>query len=301
MSTIILLGAGASFGSKEVEPSLPPLGPDLFDGLVEQGGIAATLPNRIKAIFKEDFEAGMMEYYDYSNGNVMRFQRELAKYLVKYKPKEGNLYIKLIMAINTKRVIFVSLNYDLLLEEAILSIGKNFTYSDKATGNEVRILKIHGSSNFWPEHPPGSVFHNITIADSGGSDYESRVKPLNQADAERKCYLDKEFSPAIAMFARGKMVKVCSKFVEKQREMWLEKLKKARIVIVIGVKVHEVDDHIWGELGKSKSSVFYFGGESDKEAFYTWKLKHKKHNAYFNCGFFDSALEYIKKIFKKKK
>ncbi|MCT8866946.1 hypothetical protein [Shewanella xiamenensis] len=299
MSTIILLGAGASFGSKEVEPSLPPLGPDLFDGLVEQGGIAATLPDRIKAIFKEDFEAGMMEYYDYSNGNVMRFQRELAKYLVKYKPKEGNLYIKLIQAVNTKRVIFVSLNYDMLLEASADFLGKDIIYSGRSINNEVRVLKIHGSSNFWPKIPPNVIIKNITLYGNGKSDFESGVKALNQADAERRCYQDSNFSPAIAMFAVGKMVKVCSKFVEKQREIWLGKVKAANKVIVIGVKVHEVDEHIWGELGKSKSSVFYFGGDSDKEAFYAWKLKHKKHNAYFNDGYFDAAIEFIKKNLKK--
>ena len=40
MAVIVLLGAGASFGSVGVKPCPPPLGNNLFDALVDMGGVA---------------------------------------------------------------------------------------------------------------------------------------------------------------------------------------------------------------------------------------------------------------------
>lgn len=48
MAVVVLLGAGASFGSVGVKPYSPPLGNGLFNDLVERGGVASTLPQYIK-------------------------------------------------------------------------------------------------------------------------------------------------------------------------------------------------------------------------------------------------------------
>jgi len=81
MVSVVLLGAGASYGSEESCQNTPPLGDKLFERLVEQGGIAAQIPDEIKTLFREKgFETGMAEYYIHSEYNIMRFQRELAHY-----------------------------------------------------------------------------------------------------------------------------------------------------------------------------------------------------------------------------
>ena len=90
MSIVILMGAGASFGSGDTTPDVPPLGKDLFPQLENAGGIAAELPEDIKQIFRDNFEKGMASYYEEVRGNTMGFQRELAHYLAQFRPGPGN-------------------------------------------------------------------------------------------------------------------------------------------------------------------------------------------------------------------
>jgi hypothetical protein len=75
MVAVVLLGAGASFGSGECSTTeVPPLGNGLFAKLAQHSEEAASVPEDIKATFGMDFEAGMAEYAHYQNDNIMSFQ-----------------------------------------------------------------------------------------------------------------------------------------------------------------------------------------------------------------------------------
>lgn len=71
----------------------------------------------------------MAEYDKYSNGNIMSFQRELAEYLASFIPTGSNVYIDLINSLGRNRVIYSSLNYDLLFEMSAASLGLHTYYS----------------------------------------------------------------------------------------------------------------------------------------------------------------------------
>ena len=60
----------------------------------------------------------MAEYYRREQTNVMAFQRELGLYLAEFEPGPRNLYSKMLSVLPNNRVIYSSLNYDLLLEIA---------------------------------------------------------------------------------------------------------------------------------------------------------------------------------------
>jgi len=95
MVSVVLLGAGASFGSGDVTPHTPPLGngvDGLFSRLEAAGGLASRLPDTLKASFRLSFEKGMSECYEYLDGNIMTFQRELAAYLAQFEPGPDNTY-----------------------------------------------------------------------------------------------------------------------------------------------------------------------------------------------------------------
>lgn len=294
MAVIVLLGAGASFGSVEVEPYPPPLGNGLFHELVKRGGVAASLPNYIQKLYEKNFEEGMAEFYKYSNGNIMSFQRELANYLASFKPKNNNIYLELIQALRCQRVIYSSLNYDLLFELSAAKLGFFTSYTSEYQKGAVRLLKIHGSSNFWPDIPTGT-FRNCTISGSGRADIQSPIRPLDQRQTLRKCAEEDSVAPAIAMFAVGKAVKISPDFVEHQYEMWAEQVKKSSKIFIIGVRVHEVDEHIWSLIGKAKAIVTYFGFDCDKTEFHHWKTNHNKTNAYFLKSNFKDSVSVIKK------
>src|SRR5712664_3140427 len=144
MSVVILMGAGASFGSGDATPHVPPLGKDLFQELEGAGGIAAELPENIKAIFRDDFEKGMASYYEEAQGNTMRFQRELAHYLAQFHPGPSNFYVRLLKDIGIEKVVYSSLNYDLLFESSAAMLGLNTIYENRKIRDCARLLKPHG-------------------------------------------------------------------------------------------------------------------------------------------------------------
>ncbi|MGY4013763.1 hypothetical protein [Aeromonas molluscorum] len=295
MAVVLLLGAGASYGSIGVQPYPPPLGKGLFRDLVARGGVASRLPDKLKQKFEANFEEGMEAYYEYTNGSIMSFQRELAEYLASFRPTAKNVYITLLRELASQRVIYSSLNYDLLFELSAASIGLFTNYSSEYKRGGVRLLKFHGSSNFWPDLPTGMI-RNVHISGSGRADIQAQIKPLNQIDTLNKCRLEDSIAPAIAMFAVGKTVKVSPDYVEHQYDLWKTQVIKSSKIFIVGVRVHEIDEHIWSLLGQVKGKITYFGFEGDKGEFEQWKENHKKKNAYFLKSDFENAVSLIRRM-----
>lgn len=288
MPALILVGAGASFGSGDVQPCRPPLGngPDgLFARLEAAGGQAASLPIDLRRQFRTDFEKGMALLYEYVDGDIMRFQREMAAYLGAFSPGEANAYVRLIRTIGPRRAIYASLNYDLLFELAAASLGLKTYYSTEPPAKGVRLLKLHGSSNFWPDIPVGMI-RNSTFARNGRADIQAQIRPLTQAETLHRCRVEDSIAPAIAMYAEGKAVKISPDYVEWQQELWKTAARSASRIFVVGVRVHNADVHVWGELGKTRAPVTYFGQKWDKESYEQWAVDNRKRNAYFvEAGF----------------
>lgn len=295
MPALILVGAGASFGSGDVQPCCPPLGngPDgLFARLEAAGGQAASFPTDLRTLFRTDFEKGMAQFYEFADGDIMRFQREMAAYLAAFSPGKENAYVRLIRTIGPRRAIYASLNYDLLFELAAASLGLNTLYGTDPVARGVRLLKLHGSSNFWPDIPVGMI-RNSTIKRSGRADIQAPIKPLNQEETLYRCRVEDSVAPAIAMYAEGKAVKISSDYVERQQALWKAGVGSASRIFVVGVRVHNADVHVWGELAKTRAPVTYFGLEWDKQPYEQWTADNRKRNAYFIEANFDECIAFI--------
>lgn len=293
MASIILLGAGASFGSEPEGIATPPLGRDLFAQLESAGGMATEIPDDLKEAFRNNFELGMAQYRERFDDDTMRFQRELAHYLAKFSPTQNNLYIKLIQTVGTRRVIFCSLNYDLLFELSAAVLGINTVYETTKLKEHVRLLKLHGSSNFWPDIPVGMI-RGCTFRGSGRADIQAPIRPLPQEETIYRCTHEDSVAPAIAMYAEGKPVKISPDYIENQQAKWIESLKSAKNVFIVGVRVHPIDQHIWGELAKTEANVIYFGFLADRSSFSEWKASSSKKNSFFIEADFRNSIDIIK-------
>ncbi|WP_256849918.1 hypothetical protein [Pantoea sp. Fr-CA_6] len=299
MAHIILLGAGASYGSGDVDPYPPPLGNMLFEKLESLGKTASRLPDHLKETFKNNFEEGMKEFisYEYNiNFDLMTFQRELAGYLLKFTPREENNYIKLIESIRSRRVIFASLNYDLLLELAASKKGLKVNYSNKYFDGSIRILKIHGSSNFW--HDTQSIEISNGVVSGGNFDYDIPVRPLGHPESILRYLKEDSVAPAMSLFAEGKPIRTSPQYVSKQQMMWFESLTKCSKLFIIGVRVHQIDEHIWTKIAKSNAIVHYYGFPSDEPEFNDWKNKFNRKDATFHLSDFTKAISHIEKLAK---
>ncbi|HCL6649668.1 TPA: hypothetical protein R4079_003862 [Raoultella ornithinolytica] len=295
MAIVILFGAGASYGSAATLPYPPPLGNQLFNELEKLNGVAAKIPDDLKSVFRENFEKGMSEYYIHANGDVMAFQREMGGYFSKFTPLIRNNYIKLIKSLAREDVIYSSLNYDLLFEISAEKSHFLTHYSNKKHPMAQRLLKIHGSSNFWPQIK-GLTMRGCKFTNGVDADIDFPIETVNQSQAIKLSMTEDSLAPAMAMFLEGKNVRVSPFFVKEQYRMWCDSVLNASKVFIIGVRVHLVDTHIWGILGRTTADINYFGFPADKSDFSSWKISSKKQNAYFHQSDFSSSINKIRSL-----
>ena len=227
----------------------------------------------------------------------MRFQRELAHYLATFTPGPGNVYLHLIRELGVNRFIFCSLNYDLMFELSAAMLGHNTAYTSEPSKGYARLLKPHGSSNFWP-YMPSVTIRNSTFKRSGRADIQAPIKPLSQAETLEKCVTEDSIAPAIAMYAEGKPVKISPDYVEAQQMMWADSVGRASKICIVGARIHLPDKQIWEPLVTCSANLFYFGLESDREDFERLKEVSKKKNAYFVAADFSSAVQMISRRMK---
>lgn len=294
MVSVVLLGAGASFGSGDVFPHTPPLGNNLFAQLERHGGVAAQLDDRLKQLFRGNFEAGMGAFATAKNNDTMTFQRELARYIAQFVPGKNNVYRRLISELGVRRVIYCSLNYDLLFEQSAAQLGHIVIYGiDRPRFDFVRLLKPHGSCNAWPDLGGGKFI------DCGGTDnvvdVVAPIITLNRQQTLERCE-DRSFAPSMSMYAEGKAVKISPEWVNTQQQYWFSTIARASSVFVVGVRVHQADEHIWSVLGRSRAPITYYGySDNDQREFAAWKTASGKRNAYFVQADFDASVTDMRK------
>ena len=297
MSSVFLIGAGASFGSGPCTPESPPLGTHFFEEFKKAGGIAATVDNDLAELFKSDFEKGMDEFFEKRNTEVTPFLRDMAKYFCQFEPQDGNLYGELIKILgkDKKKATFVTTNYDLLIELSAIQQGMLISYSGlPVPKNNLPILKIHGSCNFLPDMGGSSIrgFGFDISASQGASILDAGIKVAKSTrEIIKFCEEEDAIAPALAMYSPDKRVLYCKSFVEQQQAAWKAEVGKAKRIYIIGLKVHSVDDHIWGVLAESKCKKYYVGGEP--EEFNQWAQEAGAKNCHAIATKFEEALPII--------
>ncbi|HHR0987291.1 TPA: hypothetical protein ACS29V_003316 [Klebsiella oxytoca] len=297
MSYLLLLGAGASYGSVDTSPYCPPLGNKLFEHLEAEGGIASTIPPEMKTTFRDNFEKGMALFFDTYPVQTMQFQRELAGYLAKFTPGINNIYFKLLRKIEPANFIFSSLNYDLLLECCSFHSGypPYYAIDNNYKPKHIKILKIHGSSNFWYDKRVCNI-SDSTFSNGYICDIELPIVPVHQKEAISRAKTENSMAPSMAIFAEGKSVRVSDSYVKWQYEQWVESVKKSSKIFIVGVRVHIVDAHIWEILGQADAEVHYFGFKTDKPEFDEWTNQSNKENAFFHEANFENAVDIISRL-----
>lgn len=291
---MVLFGAGASFGSGDVDPRPPPLGKNLFGELDRLTPVGSSMSARLKERFRGNFEAGMAAYFAEQQGDTAAFQRELAGYFAQFTPGATNAYCRLLRELEGREVLYSSLNYDLLFELATELVGITATYGARATGSAVPILKLHGSCNFWPIAPRFKV-EGLRITRSTVADVEGPVQPLSREDTLAHAR-DHSLAPALALYAEGKAIRVCREFVRQQLTDWQRAIARAEAVFLVGVRVYPRDQHIWATLASTSAAVHYFGLGADEDEFNSWRTAAAPKRASYRESTFVDAIPVISAV-----
>jgi len=279
LETILFFGAGASFGSDlNTGAHTPPLGNGdngLFAKLTRLNGIAHEISQaqpELADTFISNFETGMREYYDLKHGNISRFLKEMSLYFLGFNLTPHNIYPILLNRVRNciSKITFVTTNYDCLIEQAAETCHIPLRYSlHRDRQATLNFLKIHGSPNFIPQLGT-NVFKNINCYTNmdGGAQLQAPCRPATKQETLDFLKIQ-DFAPAIAMYEPSKKVITSPDFVENQKELWKQCLKNSKLLIFVGLRVHEIDDHIWGEAARNApDKVCYVGGE--KKQFENW-------------------------------
>ncbi len=269
---IILFGAGASNGCGGIEKP-PPIGKDLFECLAEDFQETwGAIPEQYVERF-EDFEDGMGALYN-NNPDVFDILKDMTVYFSRFsieKPQE-NLYCDLVSRYRwqllSQELIFSTINYDCLLEHAVLSINQSDPISYVGEGPGMRIYKIHGSCNFIPRgiSGEGNWTHTGGIIDAG-LDY---IHPFRVEERMAKMPVP----AAMSLYVKSKKILISSKIIESMINEFQYQVLESDLAIVIGVRPNVDDKHIWDYLSKMEGNLALVGNEDKCK---DWLAKYRNN------------------------
>lgn len=270
--SVILFGAGASYGSDSVSPRRPPLGAGLFDELCRAYPEAwGKLPESDRSKFVPNFELGMKALWDSGSHDVTVLLRCVAHYFTQFRADHGNAYARLLEHLEYRGALdntyFSSLNYECILETAARNFGfRTIDYAPAATpaSRTLAVWKLHGSCNFLPGSISGAAASISFSASAVSWDGEARIADPIEA---RKFIEQSAFNPAMAVYMAGKPVNSHPALIREFQTRWAEKVGSARKVGIIGVAPNPADSHIWDPLANTQADVVAIG---DRTAIQDW-------------------------------
>ncbi len=294
---VFLFGAGASYGAGDIIPEPPPLGKDLYQTLAaEFPGSWGGLPKALRREFMSDFERGMAILYAHYSMAVSRLMRELAAYLVQFRPHSGrSLYCELLRKLQSLSLldstVLSSLNYDCALD---FSMARQALVPDyfgvRAGGDATPLWKLHGSCNMFCSN----LQVGLGVQFSAGIDFEGGIEAtLDPGDVIRRC-LTQALPPAMCLYMEGKPLHVSPSVIKQVQAMWAGAVSRADAVFCIGVAPHPPDRHVWGPLAATIGTLHYIG---EARAFRTWAQDYRTGPTeyiapYFHTGF-DALVERV--------
>ena len=279
---VILFGAGASNGAGHVLPQAPPLGDALYDALAAQypkeWGSESHLGKMWATQLRNDFEQAMYEEVlpKVDSLSLLKWHRRVAEFFARYRLDEGgrDMYSVLLSGLGSRgllgRLTLGSLNYDCLLEEAILSLGLSTDYMlhERAPQGSIPLAKPHGSCNFIT----GDLFGKhgyLTNRDASSIECpftELPVQALAGRLLERFSTDQPAFYPVLGLYSPDKPSIVAPAKLQDLRNTLAERIKRATAVVLIGLRPNLRDPHLWEPVAQSQASkIVYVGAEGHYE------------------------------------
>ncbi len=240
----------------------------------------------------------MVEYGNKNPKQVSILQRSMARYFFNFKPGPLNFYKKLV-----KRIIkaewngtFSTVNYDLLLQRSfsvegfdIVPDGLGFKF--KKNKIEIKLILPHGSCNLFDANvkSPGNMMFDYRCLVTSGHNIKM-VRDYNKFKEE----IINKIPPVMCYYEPIKRVTAGKEFIREQKDIFAEKISKADIICIIGVKVNTNDHRIWDPLAKTKGRLLYCSGEEAGGEFEKWKRDNRKNKKDSNIKKkFDEGFEEI--------
>ena len=264
---VFLLGAGASHGSLDCEPEIPPLAADLYERLLRRPVFRELIPPNFVAV-ATNFEATLSKLWDEHADRMVPVLNEVAVYFSDFRPGAGNLYVELGRRIRQRadKTVLASLNAEMLLEMSLFGSGVPCHYEGTFPAHGARILKPHGSVNFLPTlagTTEGSLLHACELA---GLENCNAIQVVSDPGQIHRYIRTTGLPPMLAAFMPNKPIPFCRAVIKDFWTTWHSVVKAARSLTIIGVDLGGAGPHIWDPLCALSGTIDYVGPDPDAEA-----------------------------------
>jgi hypothetical protein len=203
-------------------------------------------------------------------------QRAMAAYFFEFRPQPSNLYIELAQRIQRSRWsgTMCSLNYDRMLELSLLQTGiQPFVGDPPPRGGGVELCHPHGCCHIFCDSVRGAA--SGVSFDAFGVQTNGPISVVGDPKQHRTRILQDAFPPVMSYFEPAKRTSTGRSFIEGQRERWRQLVSTAAALVIIGVRVHPTDAHIWGPIAASPSRIVYCGGSSGAPEYAAWATTNR--------------------------
>ena len=200
---------------------------------------------------------------DYSSA-VPQLMRDMAIYFIQFRPVERrSLYNCLIHDVQAAglihRVGFSTLNYECVLEFAMLEEGLAIDYFGDAGPGSTRVWKLHGSSNMFSH----GLEAGSGISYSAGVVFQGGIQAwLDPNKVISHCLAGTGLAPVMSLFMEGKPTSVSPSALQSVQKEWATAILAAKAIICVGVRPHPPDSHVWEPIANSVATLLFVGDET---------------------------------------
>lgn len=292
---LVLFGAGATYGSSGIVPCSPPLGKELFPVLRRAFPASwGSFSEDLEIAFREHFEIGMIALLAKYPKAVQPLEpgapsphalmQDLARFFLTFElaPGYGDSYSRFLIALLQSprglRTRFATLNYEHLLERAMIALSLN-----------PAVLRPHGGCQLWPVGG-GQILSDPTRAFGQGlHSLSSRVKSAHSLRIMGHLSSPESVKyPCMAMYMPGKVTQIGQRYLWRIQARFRRLVHSSRTLVLIGVCPWPADDHLWRAIFSTRARVLYVGGTDDYE-----KLTKGRggRETLFIAKYFDEAID----------
>ena len=297
---LLFVGAGASFGARaEHENTHPPLGIDLLDFLknsitqvldakwknshfLRSHALFETVLTTIRKSKSNDFEKfiSTLDTNERSEVNLVLcifFSTQPTPFNFGFNTG-ADQYDSLIT--RGEFTHFISLNYDLLLEDAInRKFGRPYFYGPKGQTQGLPILKPHGSINYFGSSNHPINFGELPEIEDSYIPTSLHINPKTQEvvvehgntiahfpiSSPQICTSSFLGTPIIANYRHGKDTNINEKLLREIRTESIDVAREANSATIIGVKPSNIDDDetVWSIFTELNCETVYVSPSSE--------------------------------------
>ena len=202
----------------------------------------------------------------------------------------------------------VTLNYDLLIEQALLMNGFLADYSGNgrvfnsqnghSSQKAINLLKIHGSSNFLPVLPKGTIMRGC-VSDGGPAHVHTGemifAKDADQISDWCSAPENDSLSPMLALYQADKRIIINPFFVQGLLSKYNLAIGSSKLIVLVGIEYIPHDEHVWQVIEQSGASILIVNPSPDKTM--KWVLDCEIPNVSFiTKDFYEALPEIVRNI-----